>query len=301
MKRKDGNSRVTGKEQYYTPATVARDVLVRAASHIKDPEGRVFLEPAGGTGVFLEAAKEFGFSRRVSYDIEPHHPGVNQGSFLDQSLSLLTGAVCVSNPPFGRNNALSIPFFNHAADHCDLIAFIVPRSWRKWSVINRLDTRFRLVDDWDLQIDYQDRTGVDLLEAGKLRTCVQVWRREETLRRKIVKVPDHGIVSKTTPEDADVSLTLFGYGCGTVKEDFPRVCNSTQAFLKLHHPRALEALRSVDFSRFYRHTAYIEALGMSEINFLLNEFLGLEATACSLDPVSGDYLGLSYDIEKNLS
>jgi hypothetical protein len=44
-------------------------------------------------------------------------------------------------------------------------------------------------------------------------------------------------------------------------------------FLKLQHPRALEALQSVDFSRFFKNTAYTEALSIQEINFLLNEYL----------------------------
>jgi len=44
-------------------------------------------------------------------------------------------------------------------------------------------------------------------------------------------------------------------------------------FLKFGHPRALEALQAVDFSRFYKNTAYTEALSLQEINFLLNEYL----------------------------
>jgi hypothetical protein len=42
-------------------------------------------------------------------------------------------------------------------------------------------------------------------------------------------------------------------------------------FLKLHDTRVLEALKSVDFSRFFRNTAYTEALSLQEIRFLLNE------------------------------
>jgi hypothetical protein len=44
-------------------------------------------------------------------------------------------------------------------------------------------------------------------------------------------------------------------------------------FLKLKDPRALEALQSVDFSRFFLHTAYTEALSIKEINYLLNEYI----------------------------
>jgi hypothetical protein len=45
-------------------------------------------------------------------------------------------------------------------------------------------------------------------------------------------------------------------------------------FLKLNHPKALNALQTADFARFSKNTAYTEALSFQEINFLLNERLG---------------------------
>ena len=68
-----GNTRVTGKEQFYTPEDEALRVLSRALSHFGDTADRIFLEPAGGTGAFIEASKAFGFSNFVSMDIEPRH------------------------------------------------------------------------------------------------------------------------------------------------------------------------------------------------------------------------------------
>lgn len=264
-----GNRRVTGKEQYYTPAQTANDLVALLTKLIPDFANRTVLEPAGGTGAFIEAARAHGASRFVAFDIEPKHPDVSAADFLAQQLQL-QGAVALSNPPFGRNNSLSIPFFNHAAAYCDYIAFIVPKSWRKWSVINRLDRNFHLIADHDLQLDYVDAAGVGLSERKRLATCFQVWQRQTQLR-PLVAVTDHGLVTKTTPDLADVALTIFGYGCGTVRTEFERKPNSTRMFLKLNHPDALAALGSVDFSRFYKNTAYTEALSLPEINYLLNE------------------------------
>ncbi|CAB4557723.1 unannotated protein [freshwater metagenome] len=205
----------------------------------------------------------------ISFDIEPLHEMVTEGSFLDQEISQ-RNLITISNPPFGRNNSLSIPFFNHAANLSDAICFIVPRSWRKWSVTNRLDLRFELVLDIDLDIDYVDAGGEALSNKSHLATCFQIWRKTDK-SRQIVKVVDKKIVEKVAPDRADVSLTIFGYGCGKVKTDFERVPNTTQMFLKLHHPDALAALESVDYSKFFKNTAYTEALSLPEINYLLNE------------------------------
>lgn len=264
-----GNTRVTGKEQYYTPLALAHS-LVESVEQVLGPiKGKTVLEPAGGTGSFVEAALGRGAEEVISFDIEPLHDAVAKGSFLDQTLNE-QGLITISNPPFGRNNSLSIPFFNHAASVSEAICFIVPRSWRKWSVTNRLNLNFELVFDQDLDIDYVDATGELISDKSRLATCFQIWKRT-TSARVPVKIKDMGVIEKVTPELADVSLTIFGYGCGTVKQEFERVSNTTQLFLKLIHPKALEALKSVEFSRFYRSTAYTEALSIQEINFLLNE------------------------------
>lgn len=269
--RKQGNRRVTGKEQYYTPPITAQLIVARLVEIRPDVLGRPWLEPAGGTGTFIQAALDRGVPTIKSYDIEPLHPSVVRGDFLCQ-FPPINGAVAVGNPPFGRNNALSVPFFNHATRFCDVICFIVPRSWRKWSVINRLDRSFHLLDDYDLAINYVDASGNLISGRSTLKTVVQTWEQRDSLRDLIV-VRDMDVIQKAGPLDADVSLTIFGYGCGKVKTEFQRVPNTTQMFLKLRHPRALEALQAVDFSRFFNNTAYTEALSIQEINYLINEYL----------------------------
>jgi predicted RNA methylase len=267
-----GNRRVTGKEQYYTPRDLASSLVSKVERLVSDFSSRIVLEPAGGPGAFVEAAKAFGAKKVLSVDIEPKHSDVSKGNYLESSMKF-KDAITISNPPFGRNNSLSIPFFNRAADHSEYIAFIVPRSWRKWSVINRLDRRFHLIHDEELSIDYVDDSHTLISHKNNLKTCFQIWQRQETLR-EIVKVEDKGFVTKVKPEEADVALTVFGFSCGKVNTEFERKANTTRMFLKLNHPKALNALQTVNFQRFSKNTAYTEALSFQEINFLLNESIG---------------------------
>jgi predicted RNA methylase len=266
-----GNPRVTGKEQFYTPPEVADRIMRNVKKRVGDLSQRVLLEPAGGTGAFIDAAKAHGLTKVISFDIEPHHKKISLGDFLDQDIDR-KGLLTVTNPPFGRNNSLSIPFFNKAAQVSDLIVFIVPRSWRKWSVQNRLDQNFHLVRDDDLTINYVDVNGRDAHAKDRLRTCVQYWERKSKLR-PIVKVKDMGIIERTTPELADAAMTLFGYNCGKLTTDFERKKVTTQMYLKFNHPRAKKAIESSDFSKFYMNTAYTEALSLPEINYVLNEYV----------------------------
>jgi predicted RNA methylase len=264
-----GNRRVTGKEQYYTPRDLADKLVLKVKALIPDFSSRTVLEPAGGTGAFVDAAKAAGAKRVLSVDIEPKHAEVGQGDYLETEVGLID-AVTISNPPFGRNNSLSIPFFNRAAEHSEYIAFIVPRSWRKWSVINRLNRNFHLIHDEDLTIDYVDDTHTLISQKNLLKTCFQVWKRTE-VQREIVRVEDKGFVTKVKPDEADIALTVFGYSCGKVNEEFERKPNTTRMFLKLNHPKALKALQTMDYQRFSKNTAYTDALSFQEINYLLNE------------------------------
>ncbi|MFZ4064779.1 MAG: hypothetical protein ACOYJ7_00570 [Rhodoluna sp.] len=272
VKVRPGNRRTTGKEQFYTPT----DLALRLATLVSDKVGgfkdKTVIEPAGGTGSFLQAAKALKANKLISFDIEPKAEGVLLADFLleTKGLEKISDAITISNPPFGRNNSLSIPFFNKAAQHSQYIAFVVPRSWRKWSVLNRLNRNFHLVHDEDLSIDYVDELGEMVWQKARLNTCFQIWERREELR-PVIKVKDQGLLSKVKPEDADVALTVFGYGCGKVRTSFDRVPNSTVMFLKLHDNRVLKALQSVDFSKFYKNTAYTEALSLQEIRYLINE------------------------------
>ena len=165
--KKLGNRRVTGTEQYYTPI----DLAARLSNLVVDIVGtdRHFLEPAGGTGVFIDALNSMGVQQIESVDIHPKHPQVAKADFFSFTPNR-QDMVCISNPPFGRNNALAVPFFNHAANFSDLIAFLVPRSWRKWSVINRLDQRFHLVEDLDVSVNYLSDTGEKFGKRDDLRS-----------------------------------------------------------------------------------------------------------------------------------
>lgn len=260
---------MSGDEQYYTPAPLADELVGLTLSHVPDWQARSFLEPAAGTGSFLSALTKHGVKSITAVDKFPKHPRVARNDYLD-FVPEKTGYVTISNPPFGRNNALSIPFFNHAASHSDFIAFLVPRSWRKWSVLNRLDRNFELIHDRDVFVRYEDESGKPISSSNELRTCFQIWRRSAS-QRDLILVPDNQLVEKVSPQQADVALRVFGFGCGKVLRDFERKPNTTLMFLRVNQPAVLDVLEQLDFERFIKNTAYTEALAFTELNFLLNE------------------------------
>jgi predicted RNA methylase len=269
VKKPLGNTRVTGKEQFYTPRSLACELVAKAESVIPNFTKRNFLEPAGGNGSFIEALAERGINRVEAVDLYPKHALVRRGNFLDFEPSN-KNLVTISNPPFGRNNALAIPFFNHAAVFSEYICFLVPRSWRKWSVQNRLAENFHKVLDEDVFVSYEDEKGIAVRQANNLRTCFQIWQRQSVARAKIV-VPDNDLIQKVPPEQAELAIRAFGFGCGKVLDNFDPKKNTTLMFLKVKNQEVRRLLPKLDYQRFSLNTAYTEALAFPEINFLLNE------------------------------
>lgn len=262
-----GNRRKTGVEQYYTP----KDLAFELSSKLVAITGieNTFLEPAGGNGSFIDSLSRLGAKNIEAVDLYPKHPSVQKADFLSyepKGRNLVT----VSNPPFGRNNSLSIPFFNHAAEHSDYIAFLVPRSWRKWSVQNRLDRRFHLISDQDVAVNYVTDSGQRIGANNDLRTCFQIWEKRADFRPKL-KVEDNGLVRKCTPDQAHIAIRVFGFGCGKVYREFPRVANTTLMFLTVSDARVFEVIEGLDYERFTLNTSYTRALALPELNYLLNE------------------------------
>ncbi|MEY4944092.1 MAG: hypothetical protein RL384_36 [Actinomycetota bacterium] len=262
-----GNRRKTGVEQYYTPKDLARNLSEELIAITGSD--RSFLEPAGGNGSFVSALESLGVEKIQAVDLYPKHPRVKNADFLTHNPKG-SNLVTISNPPFGRNNSLSIPFFNHAANHSEYIAFLVPRSWRKWSVQNRLDRRFHLISDRDVAVNYVTDTGERIGANNDLRTCFQIWQRQDTLR-PLIRVQDQGLVKKCKPETADVAIRVFGFGCGKSYRDFPRVANTTLMFLTVLDARVFEVIEGLDYERFSLNTSYTRALALPELNYLLNE------------------------------
>ena len=262
-----GNRRKTGVEQSYTP----KDLALELSTQLLVVTGidHSFLEPSGGNGAFIDALIQLGAKSIEAVDLYPKHPGVQEADFL-KYIPKGENLVTVSNPPFGRNNSLSIPFFNHAAEHSDFIAFLVPRSWRKWSVQNRLDRRFHLVSDQDVAVNYVTDSGEQIGTNNDLRTCFQIWEKRADLRPK-ARVEDQGLVKKCSPEAADLAIRVFGFGCGKVYRDFPRAANTTLMFLTVSDARVFDVIEGLDYERFTLNTSYTRALALPELNYLLNE------------------------------
>ena len=280
-KQSYANTRTTGKEQYYTSSAVVDTCIQLVKNHVELNNYKI-LEPAGGTGEFIEGFIRAGVNHDniVSFDIEPKHTLVKLGDYLETSFEH-KDYVSITNPPFGRASSLAKKFFNHAANHCKYICYLVPKAWRKWSVHNSLDNRFHLVAEIEMPKNCFYQPNSKESKKDVLNTVFQIWERREEKRKKIT-VPDHKLIKKIVPKDnkitgANFQIIAFGHSCGKCSEITDNVVDykTTTMYLYVEKEEVKDALKSLDLSQYFNNVSYVQALSIKEINFELNKKFNL--------------------------
>ena len=271
-----GNSRKTGLEQYYTNPKIAEFCVNEALEYIK---GHHLYEPCAGTGSFLDAFEKAGWTRSqyTAWDIEPRDSRIKKGSFLDR-LHVKNPVTMITNPPFGRNHSLSTRFFNHGAlMGFDYICFLIPASWRKWSVQNKLDLGYHLVKDVDINEDNMF-FGDFSKGKGELKCIFQVWKKENYLRKK-VKIKDNGYLISTTPDKANLRIIQqsFDSEVGRPILEFDKTKRIAGNNYYIATNEAIDALKIIFEEDGYRRfkdacAYYTKSISLNEINFKLNEY-----------------------------
>lgn len=114
----------------------------------------------------------------------------------------------IGNPPYGKNSNLAVKFLNRALSESDEVRFVLPRTFRKPSVLNRIDSKAHLV---------KDVTVPDDTFPGTIRTCYQHWSVKKEDRKKIDVETTHDDFEFVTVDKANLCIGRVGAGtCGIV-------------------------------------------------------------------------------------
>ena len=89
----------------------------------------------------------------------------------------------IGNPPFGQQNSIAVKFINHAAIFADRVAFILPISFKKESVQNRISLNMHLTYEEDLPKNSFTFNG----DNYDVKCVFQIWDRKEEKRIKKAK------------------------------------------------------------------------------------------------------------------
>lgn len=154
-------------DQFYTNPLTAKKLTSIFTQEVKKLGYQKinFLEPAAGTGNFLEVIHEISkknpfISKKIlAFDIEPKSDKENiiKTNFLKVPLTKYlekakkNNYVVLGNPPFGKKGKLALNFVNKVAKYIDTIGFILPLTFRRYSVQSKLNKDLQLIYDVNLE------------------------------------------------------------------------------------------------------------------------------------------------------
>ena len=248
-------------DQFYTDPAYAKQFLTIISDLVDLDQYDHLLEPSAGTGSFYNLLDS---KRRIGLDLEPKAKGIVKTDFFDWVPP--TGKiVTIGNPPFGKNSSLAVKFFNRAAKFSDVIAFVIPKTFRKASIINRLDANFHVIHDETVP----DHSFILNGTAYNVPCAGQIWQRQAPPREKIVTLKLSQIRSwfeLVEPSKSDFAIQRVGGRAGLIRlSDRMRFSAESHYFIKAHDARVLPVFQQVDFDRVKFNTAGNPSVSPSEL------------------------------------
>ena len=125
-------------DQFYTNPKYATEFMACVNERLDLKSADILLEPSAGSGSFYNLLDK---KKRLGLDIDPKLTEIQKQDFFKWKPKSKSKIITIGNPPFGKNANLAVKFFNHAAKFSDAIAFVLPRTFRKASIVNRLNSR----------------------------------------------------------------------------------------------------------------------------------------------------------------
>jgi hypothetical protein len=211
--------REEGLDKFYTIPSYSKKCIDKLFEIKNDFDW--IIEPSAGNGSFLKQIK---YEHKIGIDIEPEFDDILKMNFFDYfPPENKNNILVIGNPPFGRVSSLAIKFFNHASKWANVIAFIIPRTFRRPSVQNRLNSSFHLIYDEEVQ------TKPCCFEPPMMvKCCFQIWEKKD-IKRSLIKLSlkhkDWDFLSNgpldnkgqpTPPNGADFAIRAYGGKIGEI-------------------------------------------------------------------------------------
>ena len=207
-------------DQFYTNKDIALKCYNKLNEIINLNEFDIHLEPSAGSGSFFNIMDN---TKKIGLDIEPKGKNIIKMNFFDYQPEKDKKYLIIGNPPFGRVSSLAVRFFNKSAEFANCIAFIIPRTFKRVIIQNKLNLHFNLIYNEDNPI-----TPCCFTPKMTAKCCFQIWIKKETKRKKIIydkthcdfTFLKHGPKDKnnqpTPPQNCDFAIKAYGANCGEI-------------------------------------------------------------------------------------
>lgn len=200
-------------DKFYTK----NEVAVKLISYLNINEYEIIIEPSAGNGSFSNNIKH---SNLISLDIEPENSSIIKMNWYDFTYIKNGKSLVIGNPPFGVQCKLAFEFIKKCDQlEIDTIAFILPKSFKKDSIKNRIPIYYHLIN----QIEIEDNSFTLLNNDYSVPSIFQIWERKNYKRENIMLKTKSELLSFVNKTDnPDYTMRRVGFYAGKIFNDIDK-------------------------------------------------------------------------------
>lgn len=208
-------------DKFYTRPEIAKKCLRKLKLNKYD----TIIEPSAGNGSFSNQIDNV-----IAFDSAPESATIKMQDWFAyiQERNTDNKTLVVGNPPFGQQNSLAIAFINHAAMFADTIAFILPYSFMKESIQNKINKNFHLTHSSTLPKNSFMLNG-EILDVP----CVfQIWEYRIVKRKTSITPTIVGFEFVKKNGNPDFFLQRIGGNAGKFGTNWENKSEQSNYFIK---------------------------------------------------------------------
>lgn len=252
-------------DKFYTKVEVAKQCI----TFISDFNSYdCIIEPSAGNGSFSNQIQNC-----FCYDISPENNNIQKADWfkLDKNqFKQYKNILVIGNPPFGKQCNLAINFFNESAKIANTIAFILPLSFKKRSIQNKLNLYFYCEKEFILNKN-------SFLLNGKEYDvpCVfQIWNKKNIQREIQKNISNTKLFDFVSKNNADFRIQRVGGNAGKASFDL-NFSEQSNYFIKnktkLSNQDFVNLINNLTFDEI-KYTVGPKSLSKTELIITLEKF-----------------------------
>ena len=261
-------------EKYYTKNNVVSLCLDIVINNIDINTNDLIIEPSAGNGSFIDGIKTI-TNNYMFYDLEPDNNEIIKQNYLLYDYTLIQNKFnnihIIGNPPFGRQSSLAIKFIKKSCEFCDSISFILPKSFKKDSLKNKIPLNFHLIVENDLP---EKSFLVDGIEHDV--PCIfQIWKKKNINRIIRDKLVSNNFIFVKKTEEPDISFRRVGVNSGKIDKCIQDKSIQSHYFIKFTNGKSIneniEYLSNITYE--FNNTVGPKSISKQELIFKFNPLL----------------------------
>lgn len=259
-------------DQFYTEKEVSI-YLMKKIKEMFELDKFFLLEPSAGNGSFSNLFHK----NSIAFDIDPKINSIIEKDFLkienqdikNNNMPIFT----IGNPPFGKNSSLAIKFINKSSEFSNYIAFILPRTFKKQSVINKVNENLHLIFEENIK----DNAFVFENEIYNVPCVFQIWEKRTTARNKIKDKTKSIFFNFVNEDNADFAIRRVGGLAGKLITNFKSYKPASHYYICVNNQKEKEKIMKIIIDNYEilqslaKNTAGNPSLSKSEFVKVIDE------------------------------